>query len=390
MINSDSGESITILGSTGSIGCSTIQVISKSQKSYNVIALTANRNVSLLAEQAKSLNAKIAVIADESLYQDLKDALFGSNVEARAGQSEVVNAASVKVDIVMSSIVGVAGLLPTMSAIKTGTKVALANKECLVCAGDIMTDAVKKYGSLLIPVDSEHNAIFQIFDYNNINNIEKIILTASGGPFREFSKEQMRDVKVKQALTHPNWSMGNKITIDSATMMNKGLEIIEAYHLFPIDKKQIAVVVHPESIVHSFVEYKDGSVLAQLGSPDMRTPIAVALGWPERMSLGGNKLDITKEKKLTFYEADEDIFESLALAKEALTAGGSMPAVLNSANEVAVAAFLAEKIGFLDIPLLVKNVMYNMGRKDIYDIDDVIACVDEASKISIIELQKIC
>jgi 1-deoxy-D-xylulose-5-phosphate reductoisomerase len=380
MICSEKGETITILGSTGSIGCNTVKVISQCDKKYSVYALTANSNVKLLAKQARELKAKYAVIVDESLYGQLKDLLSGTDTKAMSGSKEVVNVASIKVDVVMSAIVGVAGLLPTMEAIKQGGKIALANKECLVCAGEIIIDAVKKYGANLIPVDSEHNAIHQVFDFKNNENVSKIILTASGGPFRTYTKEQMASATPKQALAHPNWDMGSKISIDSATMMNKGLEIIEAYYLFPIKKEQIDVVVHPESIIHSMVEYNDGSVLAQLGTPDMCTPISVALSWPNRINVKTNRLSLTEVGSLTFEDVDEDKFESIKLAKHALNEGGVAQLAFNCANEVAVEQFLKGNIGFNDIVKVIKSIMDSLQSGSLHGIDDVLLMVSDISK----------
>ncbi|PIR39107.1 MAG: 1-deoxy-D-xylulose-5-phosphate reductoisomerase [Alphaproteobacteria bacterium CG11_big_fil_rev_8_21_14_0_20_39_49] len=380
MISDDAPESITILGSTGSIGCNTVRVISESDKKYSVTALTANSNVELLAKQARELRAKYAVIADESLYGDLKRLLAGSDIKALAGFGEIANAASIKADIVMSAIVGVAGLVPTMEAIKQGSKIALANKECLVCAGGIMTDAVKQYKASLIPVDSEHNAIYQVFDFDNPQNVSKIILTASGGPFRTYTKEQMTSVTPQQALAHPNWDMGSKISVDSATMMNKGLEVIEAYYLFPVEKEQIDVVIHPESIIHSMVEYHDGSVLAQLGAPDMCTPIGVALAWPQRLKINTQKLDLTKIGSLTFEEVDNKRFEAVKLAKQALQEGSMMQIAYNCANEVAVEQFLKGNIGFNDIVSVIKSIMDSVKSGSLQNIDDVLLVVDEINK----------
>ncbi|MCE3233425.1 MAG: dxr [Rickettsiaceae bacterium] len=355
-------KTITILGSTGSIGCNTVKVINQSN-GYSVVALTAKSNVQLLAKQARELKAKVAVIEDESLLGDLKAELSGSNVKPMAGGKAVIEAAERQSDIVMSAIVGAAGLLPTMAAVKRGSRVALANKECLVCAGDLMMNEVKKSGGELIPVDSEHSAIFQIFDFKQPELVSKIVLTASGGPFRTFTREQMAKVTPKEAVNHPNWSMGSKISVDSATMMNKGIE----------------VVVHPESIVHSMVEYHDGSVLAQLGTPDMCTPISVALSWPSRIALSGERLDLVKLGKLTFEAVDNERFPAIGLARAALAAGGAMPAVFNTANEVAVAAFLKGQIGFLDIAGVVAEVMEATNSGAVSSIEEVMGVIAEAS-----------
>lgn len=380
IVANGAAETITILGSTGSIGCNAIKVITHSTRPYRVEAITARSSVELLARQARQLQAKLAVIADESLYFQLKEALSGSGIEVQAGENAVVEAAAQPADIVMSAIVGAAGLLPTMAAIRQGTRIALANKECLVCAGELMMQAVAEHGATLIPVDSEHNAIFQVFNKEQCEAVSKIILTASGGPFRNHSLEQMKSVTPEQAVTHPNWNMGAKISVDSATMMNKGLEVIEAYHLFPVRHDQIDVVVHPESIIHSMVEYVDGSVLAQMGTPDMCTPIAVALAWPQRIALEGQKLDLLRLGRCTFEAVDETRFAALPLAHEALREGGSMPAVFNTANEVAVAAFLAGKIGFLDIVPLVRKVMETMECKPLTSLEGVVEVLTDAHK----------
>ncbi len=348
---------VTVLGSTGSVGCNTVSMLERDIDRYEIEALTARANVRLLAEQARRLRPKIAVVSDVSRYQDLKLELAGSGVEVAAGIEALVEAASLPTDWVMAAIVGTAGLAPTLAAIQHGGIVALANKECLVSAGGLFTKEVKKHGTDLLPVDSEHNGIFQVFDFEHPEEVEKIFLTASGGPFRSMSRQQMRDVTPEQAVMHPNWDMGRKISIDSATMMNKGLEIIEAFHLFPIKKEQIEIVVHPQSVVHSLVSYCDGSVLAQLGIPDMRMPIAFALAWPNRFSVPVMRLDIAKIGKLTFEPPSESLFPALRLAREVLIEGGAAPAVMNAANEVAVEGFLERRIGFLDIVEIVERTL---------------------------------
>ena len=276
-------KSVSVLGSTGSVGCNTIDLIERSPDRFSVKALTANHNVTLLADQARRLRATLAVVADETLYGLLKEALAGSGIEVAAGRQAIIEAAELDSDFVMAAIVGAAGLAPTLAAIRRGTAVGLANKECLVSAGDLFMREVNDHGAQLLPVDSEHNAIYQVFDFDNIDNVEKIILTASGGPFRTWTKEQMEHATPEQAVAHPNWSMGAKISVDSATMMNKGLELIEAHHLFPVGVDQIDILIHPQSVIHSMVGYIDGSVLAQMGAPDMRTPIAYTLAWPARV-----------------------------------------------------------------------------------------------------------
>jgi 1-deoxy-D-xylulose-5-phosphate reductoisomerase len=348
---------ITILGSTGSIGCNTIDLIERQPGGFAVEALTAHDNVTLLAEQARRLRPQLAVVANPARYPALKEALAGTGVKVAAGPEAVLEAASLPADWVMAAIVGAAGLAPTLQAVRRGAVVALANKECLVCAGTLMTAEIKRCGATLLPVDSEHSAIFQVFDFSRLEAVEKIILTASGGPFRRASLEEMAAATPAQAVKHPNWSMGAKISIDSATMMNKGLELIEAHHLFGLPEERIDILVHPQSVVHSMVSYVDGSVLAQLGSPDMRTPIAYALAWPQRMAAPSARLDLGQIGSLTFEAPDAVRFPALRLAREALKAGGAAPTVLNAANEVAVAGFLAGRIGFLDIVRIVEATL---------------------------------
>lgn len=340
---------VTILGSTGSVGCQTIDLLLRAPEKYQVVALTAHRNVAKLAEQARALAAELAVIADPACYEDLKAALAGTNIAIAAGPQAVVEAAQRDSDWVMAAIVGAAGLPATITAARRGAVVAFANKETLVCAGPLMMDIVAKSGAKLLPVDSEHNAIWQVFDADRIDAVTRLILTASGGPFRTMSRADMARVTAREAVKHPVWAMGAKISVDSATMMNKGLEIIEAHFLFNMPNEKIDVVIHPQSVVHSMVEYADGSVLAQMGTPDMRTPIGYTLAWPERMVTPAARLDLTKIGQLTFEAPDPERFPALNLARRALVAGGTAPAVLNAANEVAVAAFLEERIGFLDI-----------------------------------------
>ena len=353
------GRKLTILGSTGSIGCSTLDVVAHQPDRFEVIALVGNRNIDLLAEQAISCGAHIAVTADETLYGDLKERLQGSGVEAAAGFEAVMDAARRPADLIVAAIVGAAGLKPTLAAAEQGTTIALANKECLVCAGDVFKQTLRKYGAQLLPVDSEHSAVFQVFEQPQSEQVDRIILTASGGPFRTASYNDLKNVTPEQALKHPNWDMGPKITIDSATLMNKGLELIEAYHLFPVEPDQLEAVIHPQSIIHSMVSYCDGSVLAQLGVPDMRTPIAYALAWPSRMPAPVERLDLTKIGQLTFEPVDSDKFPSVGLCLGCLETGGSAAAVMNASNEVAVEAFLTGKIGFLGITELTRAVLDN-------------------------------
>jgi 1-deoxy-D-xylulose-5-phosphate reductoisomerase len=299
----------------------------------------------------------VAVIAREDLYEPLREGLAGTGIEAAAGEAALIEAASRPADWVMAAIVGAAGLHPTLAAVEQGAHVALANKECLVCAGDFFLQAVARSGATLLPVDSEHNAIFQVLEADALDRVDKIVLTASGGPFRTASLEEMRRATPAQAVAHPQWDMGAKISVDSATMMNKGLELIEAHHLFPVGEARIDILVHPQSIIHSMVAYADGSVLAQLGTPDMRIPIANTLAWPARMQTPAARLDLAQIGKLTFEAPDLKRFPALTLARNALQSGGAAPTILNAANEVAVAAFLAGKLGFLDIVQLVERLM---------------------------------
>ncbi|WP_428686313.1 1-deoxy-D-xylulose-5-phosphate reductoisomerase [Reyranella sp.] len=348
---------ITILGSTGSVGQSTVDLIARDPESYRVEALVARRSVELLAEQARRLRARLAVVADPDQYPALKEALAGTSIEVAAGPDAVVEAASRPAEWVMAAVVGFAGLAPTLVAARRGAMVALANKEALVCAGSLLMDAIDQSGGVLLPVDSEHNAIFQVFEPDQHRAIDRLILTASGGPFRNWSLADMADVTPEQALAHPNWDMGDKISIDSATMMNKGLELIEAQLLFGLPEKQVDIVVHPQSVIHSMVAYCDGSVLAQLGTADMRIPISHALGWPSRIDGPAAKLDFMGIPALTFERPDSGRFPALRLAREALVTGGHAPIVLNATNEAAVAAFLARRIRFLDIARIVEDVM---------------------------------
>jgi 1-deoxy-D-xylulose-5-phosphate reductoisomerase len=364
---------VSILGATGSVGRSTLDLIERSPADYEVVALAAGRNVEALADAARRTNAKLAVIADPTLLADLEGRLEGSGCRTAAGADPMTEAAAGDADWVMAAIVGCAGLVPAMAAITAGKTVALANKEALVTAGSLMTDAAQRSGATILPVDSEHNAIFQCLDGNRLEQVARLVLTASGGPFRTASTAEMRSVSPAQAVAHPNWSMGAKISVDSATLMNKGLELIEAHHLFGLPSRQIDVVVHPQSVIHSMVEFIDGSVLAQLGSADMRIPIAYALGWPNRIPSGAERLDLLKVRQLDFEEPDLERFPALKLARQAMEEGGSAPAVLNAANEVAVAAFLAGSIGFSDIARLVEAALQGDRPLAPTSIDDVIA-----------------
>jgi len=369
---------ITILGSTGSIGDSTTDLLRTSRRgSWQVVALTAHSRAEKLADQAIEFKAEFVALADRSGRDVLKARLQGHDVEWGVGRAAIIEAARRKADFTLSAITGAAGLEPTLAAIDQGQYLALANKECLVCAGDLFTDRVQASGATLLPIDSEHNAIFQVMKAEKPAGIRRLILTASGGPFREADMETLRRVSRAEALDHPVWDMGAKISIDSATLMNKGLELIEASYLFARPASDIDVVVHPQSIVHSMVEYIDGSVLAQMGMPDMRTPIAYAMGWPERMAAPVERLDLTQMSGLTFFEPDTERFPALRLAREALETGGRAPNILNAANEIAVAAFLEDKIGFLDIAATVETVLARHAKASDFTqpsttIDDVI------------------
>jgi len=370
---------ITILGATGSIGQSTLDLVARQPEEFAVEALTAHRNVELLIRQALETDARLAAIGDPALYGALKDGLAGTGIAAAAGPEAIAEAAARPVDWVMAGIVGAAGLEPTLAAVRQGTIVALANKECLVCAGDFLQAEVERCGATLLPVDSEHNAIFQVFDFDQPERVARIVLTASGGPFLNWTPERMAAATPAEAVAHPNWDMGAKISVDSATLMNKGLEVIEAWHLFPVHKDQIAVVVHPQSVVHSMVDYVDGSTLAQMGTPDMRTPIAYAMAWPKRMESPSARLDLLAAGPLTFEAPDLDRFPALALARSALEAGGAAAAVLNAANEVAVAAFLDGRIAFLEIAETVEETLSHGPQHPIGSIDDVLE-VDRAAR----------
>jgi 1-deoxy-D-xylulose-5-phosphate reductoisomerase len=362
---------VTILGSTGSVGRSTVDLLLRNRDEFTVEAVTANRNATLLAEQARQLNARFAAIADPAEYGALKDALSGSGIEAACGVEALVAAAERPADWVMAGIVGSAGLAPTLAAVRRGRIVAFANKEVLVCAGSLFMQEVTAHNATLLPVDSEHNAIWQCFDFDRVEGIEKITLTCSGGPFRERSVEDMRDVTLKEAVNHPTWNMGAKISIDSATLMNKGLEIIEAHHLFKLPSEQIDVVIHPQSVIHGLVTYHDGSVLAHLGTPDMRTPIAYVLGWPGRTAAPMQRLDLAAVGRLTFDRPDPTRFPALRLARAALVQGGGTPTVLNAANETAVHAFIEGRIGFLDIAATVEETLSAMPVGQLGSLDDV-------------------
>ena len=369
---------VTILGATGSIGASTLDLIRRERDKWRVAALTANGNAADLARLAREFGAELAVVADEAALPELRAALEGSGIAALGGAEALVEAASLPADITVAAIVGCAGLAPTMAAIEQGCTVALANKEALVSAGDVMTAAVARHGTTLLPVDSEHNAIFQCLAGNSDKDVRSITLTASGGPFRDWSLEQLAAATPAQAVKHPNWDMGAKISVDSATMFNKGLELIEAHHLFPVGLAKLRIVVHPQSVVHSMVEYRDGSTLAQLGPSDMRVPIASCLAWPARMDTPCDPLDLAALGELTFRAPDEVRFPATRLCRQAAEAGGAAPAVLNAANEIAVASFLAGHLPFTRIAVMVDEVLGRYAPVAPASLGDVIAIDAEA------------
>ena len=375
-------KSVTILGATGSVGTSTLDLIEREPDRFRVVALTANCDVAKLAAVAIRTNAEFAVVADEGCFPDLREALAGTGIRAGGGSEAIAEAASSGADWTMGAIVGCAGLKPVMAAIEQGGTVVIANKEPLVSAGDVILAAARRTGATLLPADSEHNAIFQCFDASRPEGVRRIILTCSGGPFRDWTTEQMRGVTLEQAVKHPNWSMGAKISVDSATCMNKGLELIEAARLFPIPHDRIEIVIHPQSVVHSLVDYVDGSVLAQLGPPDMRTPIAHTLAWPDRMATPMAPLDLVAIGRLDFEAPDPVRFPALRLAREALDAGGARPAILNAANEVAVEAFLKRRIGFLEIAAIVDHTLscYDPAAPD--SVDAVLVIDAEARSLA--------
>ncbi len=363
--------SVSILGSTGSVGCNTIDLIERCPDDYRVVALTAYSSVEPLAEQARRLRPELVVIGDEGRYGDLRDSLSGSGIEVAAGPAALIEAAQRPSDWVMAAIVGAAGLAPTLAAIQRGAMIALANKETLVCAGDLMMAEVARHGAQLLPVDSEHNAIYQVLEEERAETVERIILTASGGPFRDWTLEAMAAATPEQAVAHPNWSMGAKISVDSATMMNKGLELIEAHYLFELPDSRIEVLVHPQSVIHSMVAYRDGSVLAQLGQPDMRTPIAYTLAWPTRMEVPVERLDLAAIGRLTFETPDPERFPALRMARQALGSGAGAPTILNAANEVAVGGFLAGALGFLEIAEVVEKTLDSLPSRPPCSIEEV-------------------
>jgi 1-deoxy-D-xylulose-5-phosphate reductoisomerase len=364
---------IAILGATGSVGTSTLDLVERAPERFEVVALTAGTDVEGLADAARRTRARFAVIADESRLEELETRLAGTDCRAAAGSEALNEAAAGEAEWVMAAIVGCAGLRPVMAAVEAGRTIALANKEALVSAGALMTEAASRTGAVLLPVDSEHNAIFQCLAGSRADEVSKLIVTGSGGPFRTWSAEDIRAATPAQAIAHPIWSMGDKISVDSATLMNKGLELIEARHLFGLPSERIDILIHPQSVVHSLVEYIDGSVLAQLGSPDMRVPIAYALAWPERMATPAQRLNLAAISKLEFEEPDLQRFPALRIAREALEQGGAAPTVLNAANEIAVGCFLAGRIGFIDIPSLVEQALEQCRTAAPASIDEVVA-----------------
>ncbi len=356
-------KTVTILGATGSIGSSTADLLRRDPQNFSVEAVTANRDAAALARLARELGARFAAVADTAAYAELKSELSGSGIEAASGPQALVEAAQRPAEWVMAAITGAASLAPTLAAAERGAAVALANKECLVCAGALFMRRAAAAGANVLPVDSEHNAIFQALGSGRREDVRRIVLTASGGPFRTFTAEQIRNVTVEQALRHPTWSMGPKVTIDSATLMNKGLELIEAHHLFARPPEELDVVVHPQSIVHGLVEFRDGSVIAQLGSPDMRIPISHCLAWPVRMGTPAARLNLAQVSTLSFEEPDTARFPALAIARGALAAGGAAPTILNAANEIAVQEFVEKRLGFSGIPALVQATLDGMAQR---------------------------
>ena len=374
-------KTISILGSTGSIGSNTIDVINSNKNKFSVLSLTSKNNVNLLSKQSFLLNPKFVAIQNKEKYKDLKNNLFGKKIKIFAGDEGIIECTNNKVDIVVAAIVGIAGLKPTLSSIKNCSKLCLANKECLVSAGSFFMEKIAKSKCKLLPLDSEHNAIFQLCDFNKSNNVESITLTASGGPFRNYNLQKLKKATLKKALKHPNWRMGNKITIDSATLMNKAFEIIEAYYLFNLKLNQIDIIIHPESIIHSMVNFADGSTTALLSNHDMRIPIFYALNWPSREYYNVKKVDFLKIKKLTFEKTNINLLDSIKLSYYVLKNGGSYPLIFNAANEIAVSFFLENKIKFMDIIKIVKKILsmsknYKINNiNDIYIVDEKIRMV---------------
>jgi 1-deoxy-D-xylulose-5-phosphate reductoisomerase len=385
--------SVTLLGATGSIGSSTIDLLRQEPARYRVEAVTAHRNAAALARLARELGARFAAVADPDAYGELKAELSGSGIEAGAGAEAIVEAAQRPADWVMAAITGATSLRPTLAAAERGVSIALANKECLVCAGALFMRRAAAAAATVLPVDSEHNAIFQALGAGRREDVRRIVLTASGGPFRTWTRDAIRNVTVEQALRHPTWSMGPKVTIDSATLMNKGLELIEAHHLFALGPESLDVVVHPQSVVHGLVEFRDGSVVAQLGSPDMRIPIAHCLAWPVRMGTPAARLDLARIASLTFEEPDLTRFPALGLARRALTAGGAAPTILNAANEIAVREFIDRHLHFSGIPALVEATLDAMERRgetaEPQSVEDALAIDHNARRLAVSLLPEI-
>lgn len=372
--------SLTLLGATGSIGASTLDLVRRNRDAWQVEALTAHCSAVELAALAREFGAQIAVVSDEACLPELREALAGSGIAAAGGRAALCEAAARPVDMTVAAIVGCAGLAPVMAAIERGGTIALANKEALVSAGEMMMQAVARHGATLLPTDSEHNAIFQCLNGNRMSDVAKITLTASGGPLRTWSAERLAAATPAEAVAHPNWSMGAKISVDSATMMNKGLEYIEAYHLFPVGLEKLGIVVHPQSVIHSMVEFRDRSTLAQLGPSDMRVPIASCLAWPQRMDTPLSPLDLAAIGELTFFPPDEVRFPATRLARDAIRAGGSAPAILNAANEVAVAAFLAGQIRFTRIAAIVEETLHRSNDAPRPTTLDEVLAVDQSAR----------
>ena len=376
---------LTILGATGSIGASTLDLIRRERDQWRVVALTAHSNAAELAKLAREFSVELAVVADEAALPALREALAGTGIQTAGGPIALTEAAARPADLVLAAIVGCAGLAPTMAAIEQGRTVALANKEALVSAGDVMTAAVARYGTTLLPVDSEHNAIFQCLAAGDLADVRMITLTASGGPFRDWNADQLAQATPAQAVKHPNWDMGAKISVDSATMFNKGLELIEAHHLFPVGLDRLRIIIHPQSAVHSMVEYRDGSTLAQLGPSDLRVPIDSVVAWPARMDTPCAPLDLAALGELTFRAPDEQRFPATRLCRQAAEAGGASPCVLNAANEIAVAAFLSGQIAFTRIAVMVEELMMRYAPAAPTELGAVIA-VDLEARVRAREL----
>ena len=376
-------KSIAVFGSTGSIGQNSLRVISEYPDIYQVDALVAGSNIKTLIKQARIFRPKYVAINNTSHYTELKEGLADfKQIEILSGSAAINNLANIKFDFFLSAIVGIAALIPTFNAVKSGSNIGMANKECLVAAGDLMLSEAKKSGSKILPIDSEHNAIFQVFEQHNLHKIDRITLTASGGPFLHYSSKEMKNITKEQAIKHPKWKMGKKISVDSATMMNKSLELIEAYRLFPIKKEQIEIIIHPESIIHGLVSYIDGATLAMLSNPDMRVPIAFALGYPQRIAIKYPKLDLAKISQFNFLSPNDKQFPALKMVKEVLEVDCSAPCVFNAANEVAVNRFLKDEIGFAEITKIIAKTLDKLPTRNITSVEDVIRYNQEAKDIA--------